>query len=253
MVPFNYETMKEDLKDKKVFFEKHILQSLKNPSQYTKRKVEWNANMSITEYCKAYYGASMPENKYPKCEFTTAELQTNMTNIIKFVQTYSGSSFNNDINKLENESKKVSSAAPASTGSNATGADNAKNESLYYSSLYGTWFNEIQVEKGETENNTNNDNSNSENSNNDSNNNNNKDLDQAAAFKAYSECYNDVFLSKLTATEFIMSELKSLIIAHAESYMNDEQKKNSRTMLSGANDQNQQQNNTNTANNAEKK
>lgn len=245
IVPFNYETMKDDLKDKKVFFEKHILQSLKNPSQYTKRKVEWNSNISITEYCKAYYGASMPENKYPKCEFTTAELQTNMANIVKFVQTYSGSSYTNDINKLENESKKVV-ATPAPTNAGTTNIDSSKNESLYYSSLYGTWFNEIQVDKGETPENNNSSDNKSDNNNANSNET-SKDLDQAAAFKAYSECYNDVFLSKLTATEFIMSELKSLIIAHAESHMNDEQKKNSRNMISGNQNQQQTQNTNTTA------
>lgn len=213
VVPFNYETMKEDLKDKRVFFEKHILQSLKNPSQYTKRKLEWSDDMSITEYCKAYYGASMPENKYPKCEYNTSELQSNMDNIIKFVQNYNGSSFNNDISSVENEARKIS------TASTTTAEVKAEHESMYYSSLYNTWFNEIQVDKDETvqpEENKGNENTN------------NKDIDEATAFKNYAQAYNEVFLSKITATEFIANELKSLIIAHAESYMSDEQKKNSR-------------------------
>jgi hypothetical protein len=49
-----------------------------------------------------------------------------------------------------------------------------------------------------------------------------------------------------------MSELKSLIIAHAESHMNDEQKKNSRNMISGNQNQQQTQNTNTTATTGDK-
>ena len=219
VVPFNYETMKDDLKDKNTFFERHVLQSLKKPSTWSKRSLDWNANMSVSEYCKKYFGAGSSDNGENKelFTFTKAEINQAKGSIIAFLNKPNIiTSINTDFSKLERESKKVVStptaAQPAATANsqqtttpNNTSEVKPQNASAYYSDLYNTWLHEIEVEhgenkEGEVQNNTNTPN------------------EQAAAFKVYADCYRDVFMAKITGAEFITRELMSLMQEHAKSY-----------------------------------
>ena len=227
LTPFNYQNMKDELSDKKKFFAKYILPSLKSDSQYSKRDLKWSDDMSITDYCKAYYGASMPEDKYSPCKFTGKEIEANKQNIVKFLNQSNTflASIRTDIGKLESEAKKVSANTSNPQQQSQQNDDKkddqpkeeAKNESMYYSELYKTWFTEADINMDNTSNN-------SENGGDD-----NKDgedgLSESSAFKNYVDCYKDVLLSKLTASEFIVNELMQVIRKHAESYMSEEQKK----------------------------
>jgi hypothetical protein len=237
IIPFNYDTMKDDLKDKETFFKNKILPNLKNTSQYHKRNVKWTDGMSIADYCKAYYGASMPEDKYPKCEFSTSDVEANKNNIVRFLQTENIFSAKNDLQTLENESKKVYSKTQTNTPatSNDQKAENntaeqkstekPTNES-YYSELYGMWFTEAEIEMGEKpEGQQQNNSTNSE---------------EATAFRIYMETYKDVILAKMTASEFIVSELMQIMMAHIYSHMTPEQKK---TETAAQGKENPQQNN----------
>lgn len=237
IIPFNYDTMNDDLKDKETFFKNKILPNLKNTSQYNKRNVKWTDGMSIADYCKAYYGASMPEDKYPKCEFSTSDVEANKNNIVRFLQTENIFSAKNDLQTLENESKKVYSNTQTNTPatSNDQKAENntaeqkstekPTNES-YYSELYGMWFTEAEIEMGEKpEGQQQNNSTNSE---------------EATAFRIYMETYKDVILAKMTASEFIVSELMQIMMAHIYSHMTPEQKK-TETVAQGK--ENPQQNN----------
>lgn len=232
IVPFNFESMKDDLKDKRAFFEKHILPTLKDPSNVSKRNVTWDANMSITDYCKAYYGASMGSEKFKPCEFSKAELETNKQSIVAFLNKPNVlSSINADLAKIETESKKVANTTSttkttetdskgAVEGESKTGEGASKEtpkQESYYSELYNTFITEADIEmsaeakkeeggeKGEGAASGNN--------------------EQSAAIKNYVECYKDVLLSKLTAAEFIISECMQIMIAHAKSHMSAEQQK----------------------------
>lgn len=230
IIPFNYETMKDDLKDKRVFFEKRILPNMKNTSQYAKRKLEWNNDTSITDYCKVYYGASMPDEngKYPKCEFSTQDIEVNKNNIVKFLNQPSNAfSCKSDLDSLENESRKIAKSQPAqNNNSQATSAKQpegnntntgSKNESMYYSELYNTWFTEADIEMGnQSENKDGNSNSNNSSSTN----------DEANAFKNYMECYKDIILAKMTAAEFIFAEMAQIINAHINSYTSSSNQNN---------------------------
>lgn len=224
IIPFNYDTMKDDLKDKETFFKNKILPSMKNTSQYTKRDAKFDNGMSIADFCKAYYGASMPEDKYPKCEFSTADIEANKNNIVRFLQTETIFTAKSDLQTLENESKKVYSKMQQSNPNDQKPVDNAsndqkpagndaKNES-YYSELYGTWFTEAEIEMG------NNPEGNGESSNNSA-----ANTEEATAFRVYMETYKDVILAKMTASEFIVSELMQIMLAHIYSYMSPDQKK----------------------------
>lgn len=222
IIPFNYETMKDDLKDKETFFKNKILPDLRNASQYTKRDVKFDNGISIADYCKAYYGAGMSEDKFPKCEFTPKDVEANKNNIVRFLQTENIFSAKSDLQTLENESKKVyakmnqavssSDQKPTDNGQRATDGE-AKNES-YYSELYDTWFTEAEIEMGkDSEGNENESGGTSANT------------EEATAFRVYMETYKDVILAKMTASEFIVSELMQVMRAHVYSHMTAAQKK----------------------------
>lgn len=230
-VPYNAEAMKEDLTNKRVFFEKHILSSLQESSPYAKRQVKWDDNISIADYCKAYFGASLSKEKYQSCTFTGKEVQDNKENMIKFLNKPNVlQSINNDLNKLDSEGKKAEAQEgkanpPASNNDNAANKDEgnkeqtAKQESMYYSELYGRYFTEAEIEMDNT-------------SNNDANNKpeDNKDGEgkdgktQSSGVKVYMDAYKDVLMAKLTAAEFIQNEFMQIIMAHAKSYMSADQK-----------------------------
>lgn len=216
VIPYNYNLLKDDLKDKETFFKKHILPNMRNTAQYSKRKLEWKDGMSIVEYCKAYFGGSMPEENYAKCEFSTEDLEANRSGILTYLNSPTSSfSCKNDLKALENESRKIAAAVPQQNAqnNNASGnadtsnnqnSQNAKNESMYYSVLYHTWLTEADIEMGEKpENAEQNDSANAE---------------TANAYKVYMDCYKDIILAKMTASEFIYSELAQIVKAHYQSY-----------------------------------
>lgn len=217
--PFNYDTMKDQLKDKETFFKARIISQLANTSSYAKRNVKWQDGMSITEFCKAYYGASMPEDKYPVCKFTTGDLEANKKNITDFLQNTNYFSAKNDLTALENEGKKASAKlasnaeakAPAENkpaeGGEQQNNTEGKQESMYFSNLYNRYFNEIELNMGETPENQNG-----------AENGANENSAEGTALRVYMECYKDVILAKMTASEFISSELMQLIKAHVRKY-----------------------------------
>lgn len=200
IVPFNYDTMKNDLVDKETFFKARILNTLRESSNFSKRTVKWEDGMSIAEYCKAYYGASMPENKYPKCTFTSNELESNKKNITEFLQNTNYFSARNDLRTLDNEAKKAANRADMAPNNNE---NNAKNEA-YYLNLFDTYLTEIELTMGNT-------NGSGEEKDNTTN-------SEANALRVYLDCYKDVILAKMTASEFIATELMALIKAHVNSY-----------------------------------
>lgn len=243
IVPFNYAVMKEDLKDKRVFFEKHILNSLQKSSNFAKRNIKWDQQISITDYCKAYYGASVSKEGVQACEFTGQEIEVNKQNIVKFLNRPSIlDSVNRDFEKLERESSKVpttqqQSSTPSNNNNNnnqnqssnnnsnnqsANNNDNGAKHESYYSELYGTWITEADIEMGKDQNDQQNTNNNA--TNNANGEEGKKDNDSpSAAFKVYVDAYKDVLMSKLTASEFIINELSQVMKAHAQSYMSADQ------------------------------
>lgn len=234
ILPFNYSTMKDDLKDKETFFKNKILPNLRNTSQYNKRDVKWTDGMSIADYCKAYYGASMPEDKYPKCQFSGKDIEANKNNIVRFLQTENIFSAKSDLQTLENESKKVYSKIQTSTPAASNDqkpegnvdqkpAESSTNES-YYSELYGMWFTEAEIEMGEKPEGQQQSNSSA-------------NSEEATAFRIYMEVYKDVILAKMTASEFIVSELMQIMMAHINSHMSPDQKKTEATAQAKENPQ----------------
>lgn len=211
--PFNFDLMKDDLKDKNTFFEKRVLSKLNVNSSVSKTKVEWkNGETSVVDYCKAYFGASMPDGS---CKFTGTELDASKEKIIEFV-TASKSTLANiktQMNNLESEARKVTSKSTRTQNADETAdkstegekKEEAKNESMYYSSLYGRYLTEVEITSGELtpqEAGSEGDSSSNE----------------SAAFKVYYEVYKDVLMSELTATEFIISELMKIIHHHVDFY-----------------------------------
>lgn len=214
--PFNFDLMKDDLKDKNIFFEKRILPKLNASSNYSKTKNEWkNGETSIVDYCKSYFGASMPE---VSCKFTGTELDALKNNIIEFV-TESKSMISNiksQLNSIDNESRKVTSkitrtqntkeTADKTENKNNDKNTSTKSESMYYSSLYDRYLTEIEITSGEPLNNENDSNNNSDTNN------------ESSAFRVYYDAYKDVLMSQLTAAEFIISELMKVIHHHVDYY-----------------------------------
>lgn len=218
---------KDNLDSKEEFFKKYLLDSFNQKSQFSKRQVDFSNDTSIVDFCKAYYGASMPEANYKKCEFSKAELEANKPNMIKFLQSTDAflRSIKNDLTKLDNESKRYlndnksgrENVKPTNnnennntnTNNNENNKTTGKNES-YYSILFGKYITEADIVKGDV-------------ANNDGNHNNNVAVNDIASFRNYMNCYKDIFASKLTAAEFITSEVGQIIRAHASTYMNSKQ------------------------------
>lgn len=199
-----------DIKDKNEYFSKYVLGKLKEPSQFAKRRIEFNNN--IVNYCKAYFGAGMNEKDgYPACKFNTRELEVNKNNIVNFVLKSNDflKNINSDIDKLNNEAKKSVNLNNQQNNQNATNQTNNTNES-YYSILYGGFITEADIEVQKTPDN-------------DKENNNTKN---DYGYKIYIDCYKDVLMSKLTAAEFVITELFQIINAHARSYMSKQQADN---------------------------
>lgn len=215
IIPFDYNAMKDDLKDKKTFFAKRILPSMNKTVQSSKRNVKWTDDMEVATYCKIYFGASMPQDKYPMCEFTASEMDSNKGNIVRYLtEKNMAFSAKTDLAKLEAESKKinVSAAAKAATKASDNSTSNAaapasdndsKNESMYYSELYQRWITEADIDMGNVAQNAG-DTSSA-----------NADNEIFKAFRVYMDTYKDVIFAKMTGAEFVFSELKQLIVMHA--------------------------------------
>lgn len=226
IVPFNYESMKEDLKDKRTFFEKTILPTLKDQSTSSKRKVIWDNNMTITDYCKCYFGASMPKEKNAPCVFDKADLDMNKANLIAFLNNPKViQSINTDLNKLEAESKKVVNSQQTAQTSSSEGNNNNPGENKavgesYFSVLYNAYITEadIEMQSGGTEEKKDATPADAKQAA-ENNGNDNSAKDKADAIKVYVDTYKDVLMSKLTAAEFIINEGMQIIMAHAKSYM----------------------------------
>lgn len=221
IIPFDYNAMKDDLKDKKTFFAKRILPSMNKTVQSSKRNVKWTDDMEVATYCKIYFGASMPQDKYPMCEFTASEMDSNKGNIVRYLtEKNMAFSAKTDLAKLEAESKKINVSAAAKAAakssdnkdtnnstSNATTTpafdNNSKNESMYYSELYQRWITEADIDMGNVAQNAG-DTSSA-----------NADNEIFKAFRVYMDTYKDVIFAKMTGAEFVFSELKQLIVMHA--------------------------------------
>ena len=219
IIPFDLESMRDDLKDKKTFFEKRVLQSLQQSSANSKRTVKWDTDMNITDYCKAYFGAPLSEDKYPKCEYTGADFEALKKDMIGFVNkaTNIKNRINSDINRLESESKKFTNTTTTDPQPDAS-ADNKQTEvkpipnnkpvssqnASYFSTMYNSWINEADIEAG-TQNNANGES-------------NTSNTEISTLYKNYIECYKDVLFSQITAISFIYSEFSAIINAHLASY-----------------------------------
>lgn len=233
--PYDYNTMKDYLSDEKTFFKQYIKDSLGVIKG--KRTLEWKDDMSVSEYCKAYYGASMPKDKYPPCNYTEADFKdkSNLSIIVDFLSNPNAkiAAIRKDVTNLESEVKKVAadSANPSAPNADNTVSQNtstttstsqtsttnnsgdtgAKQESMYYSELYQKWFTEaeIQTDGGTTQNSGTGDNGGDQKK---------GSGDSKNAFKVYLSAYRSMLLAKLTGAAFIRSELMQVVKAHVKSY-----------------------------------
>lgn len=233
---FNPAVMNED--DKLDMFEKHFL-AIFSDSRNGKRPVTWDRGKGITisEFCKAYYGASMPTDAYPPVKYTAAELEKDKGAILEFMTNPHMSIFSKikkDLADLEREAKNAGATAarpnistseqPAGNANasnantaNANNAGNAdagaKQESAFYSVLYDRWFTEMDIANGPEQNNAQGGSDKKEEG----------KSNRKNYSKMYIEITKDILLSKLTAARFIYSECNQIIRAHAKSYMSKEQ------------------------------
>lgn len=231
IIPFNYESMKDDLKDKKTFFKNRILPTLNNNPQCSKRKLAWSDDMEVSTYCKIYYGARMPEDNYPMCEFNSADMESNKSNIVRFLSEKNICfSAKADINNFEAQCRKINVTANTSSttqqSSTETKPENdtgTKTESMYYSELYERWITEADIDMGNVQN--------AEGAPKPNN-------DIYNAYRVYTDCYKDVLFAKMTGCEFIFTELMQLMSMHVA-------KNGGPKMVMGQKDNNQQAKPTN--------
>lgn len=202
--PFNYENTNTDILNEKQYFEKRILPKLNVSSSISKRKVAWSNDMSITEYCKLYYGASMTGEKYKPCEFTGAEFEANKDKIIKFV-TDSRDIINNIREQLkvlkDNATKFMNTQNKPNSNNKEKKEETESKHETYYSLLYNDYITEAKIDAGEAPKS-------------DEMHSDNTSISDSAAFNIYYRCYKDVLMSELTAAEFITSEFMQAIKAH---------------------------------------
>ena len=218
--PYDYASMQNDLEDEKAFFIKYI-----RPSLGAARSGSEGSDISPAEFCKAYYGASMPKDRYPEVVIGNKELEGARANIMTFLQAPNNqlAKIRDDVRKLEQEAKKASTKVGEKPSENPadkvkTGTDKkddsanqsaqvqapaanaegeAKQESMYYSELYQRWFTEAEVNGGETAQET-------------------AKKSEKDGFKSYINAYKNVLLAKLTGAAFVRSELMQIITYHAQ-------------------------------------
>jgi hypothetical protein len=209
-IRYDESTMKDDTK--KDIFEKQVLPKLNDGTG--KRKLSWAPDkMEISEYCKLYFGAPMSDSAegFTLCEYTGTELNGAKDKITGFIHNFNRitASINNDLNSLKVESKKlgVKTNTPNATTQQQTSTTTSStvepqnNSACYYSILYDRYINEADIVKVETDSNRN-DNTNDD------------DKSVANGPNEYFNCYKDVIAAKLTAIEFIHSELMQIIRNH---------------------------------------
>ncbi len=231
LVPYNYETMKDSLNDKRTFFHKHIEGKLTGK---LREGADWNnSKMSVEELCKAYFGASFPEDKLPKVSMSASDIQgkINSKDITKFLEAPNAlmANIRSELTSLKSQAQRVASEKEMNnSGTNNTDtskgdqpptnteSDSVNNankdfaESMYYSELYQRWFTEADIQRDPNDKNQNNDNNNTGNKQNGSN---SKD-----GFKIYLDAYRAVLLAKLTGAGFVRSELMAIIKEHVREY-----------------------------------
>lgn len=202
---FNYDLMKNRLENSDDFFRDLGKKHLNESSQH--RKIDWNdTKLTPIDICKAYFGASMPEDKYPKCEYTAAEVERARRDIIAYLQDQQFiSSIRKEKDKLETEIKKeANNIISNTTPENPEPQTASAHESMYYSELYQKWFTEAEIQMGTDG---------SDGANADS-----KSKESNKAFKTYLGVRKSIILSKITAAEFIRNEWMSVMKKHAQSY-----------------------------------
>lgn len=221
--PYDYASMQNDLEDEKAFFTKYI-----RPSLGAARSGTEGSDVSPAEYCKAYFGASMPKDRYPEISIGNKELEGARANIMTFLQAPNNqlAKIRDDVRKLEQEAKKASTKVGEKPSENPkdkvnTGTDKADesanknqtaqiqapennaggeqntNESMYYSELYQRWFTEAEVNNGKTATET-------------------AKKSEKDGFKSYINAYKNVLLAKLTGAAFVRTELMQIITYHAQ-------------------------------------
>lgn len=245
-VKYDYEQMKEDLKDKRIFFEKHIKPHLNDTN--SQRQLKWDNDTSIAEYCKAYFGAACSEDQYPMCTFKNKDFEANKPAIIKFL-TESNTFLNGlrrDIDTLDVRARDVirsdfndTNVTTNTTNASVQNSINSAKQESYYSLLLDRVLYEADF-KGDSQQTNPNEPTNAgnaknkdqqDNTNNNENNqqqNDNQIPDQKKAFKTYLDAYRDVILAEITAVEFIVIELMQVIKAHAEIYIGKQTKENNK-------------------------
>lgn len=217
---YDYASMQNDLADEKEFFRNHIRPMLKPV-----RKEAEGSDVSPAEYCKAYFGASMPKDRYAEINIGNEELEGARRDIMDFLLNPNNqlAKIRDDVRKLEQEAKKASTKVGEKPSENPadkvkTGTDKkdnsanqnaqiqapsanaegeAKQESIYYSELYQRWFTEAEVNGGETAQET-------------------AKKSEKDGFKSYINAYKNVLLAKLTGAAFVRSELMQIITYHAQ-------------------------------------
>lgn len=237
-IAFNPATMNEE--DKAAMFKTHFLASFASKANGGKRPVKWEEGVSISDYCKAFYGASMPADQYPPVKYTRQELEASKANIMKFMEAPHAffSKIKQELSELEKEAKKAGAEAArpnatvnntTQTGNDAgaqqqnqntnanqananTGGEGSTQESMFYSVLYDRWFAEADIEMNKDQAGASGDAKSGE-----------GDAKKQNNSKVYIDCLKDILLAKLTAARFIYSECNQLIRAHAKSYMSKEQ------------------------------
>lgn len=222
ITPYNYDTMKDDLSNEKEYFHKRIKPAL-NGAKHS--RINWNdTNMSVAEWCKAYYGASIPEDKAPKVDIAATDLQANIADIIDFLQAPNAfmANIRAELTTLKSQANKAASEAkaeqpvgdatpaqiPEKTGDN-TGGEQATTESMYYSELYQRWFTEADFQSPASEGGSE---AGGEGKPSDA------KSDSKGGFKTYISAYRSVLLAKLTGAQFVRSELMALMKAHVKVY-----------------------------------
>lgn len=234
---FNPATMNEE--DKASMFRAHFLAGFASKANGGKRAVKWEDGITISDYCKAFYGASMPADQYPPVKYTRQDLEAAKPNIMKFMEAPHAffSKIKQELSELEKEAKKAGAEAArpnatvnntAQTGNDANaqqqnqnagqantnnaGNDGSTQESMFYSVLYDRWFTEADIEMNKDQAGASGDAKGGE-----------GDAKKQNNSKVYIDCLKDILLAKLTAARFIYSECNQLIRAHAKSYMSKEQ------------------------------
>ena len=222
LVPYNYESMKDSLGNEREFFNKYIKGKLNGN---LRAGVNWeDSKMSVSELCKAYFGASMPEDKVAKVDIPVTDLQANIKNITSFLEAPNAlmANIRAELTTLKSQANKAATEANAAQKTEEVSAENkpaeglpnkssseeqTKQESMYYSELYQRWFTEADFQAPESE-------GGSENGSSEG----NSKSDSKSSFKSYLQAYRSVLTAKLTGAGFVRSELMSLMKAHVKVY-----------------------------------